>query len=128
MDSQFPNRSTLYSKKVLLVDRCQATREVRAATLRRHGIEVHTPENLAGARSLWQPQVYDLILLDVRRQLPGEALEFYEHIKGKSPQERVAFLVGSPVYLSRTWPDEVKARAGEPPQWAEAVKRFLTAA
>jgi DNA-binding response OmpR family regulator len=64
MGPQSPNRSNLYSKKVLLVDRCQATRGVRAAVLRRHGIEVHTCENLSGARFLWQPQVYDLILLD----------------------------------------------------------------
>jgi len=30
----------LADKKVLLIDRCQATREVRAAVLRTHGVEV----------------------------------------------------------------------------------------
>jgi hypothetical protein len=29
--------------------------------------------------------VYDLILLDVRKHLPGESLEFYEQIKDAAP-------------------------------------------
>ena len=64
-------------------------------------------DSFSGARFLWRPNVYDLILLDVRRHLPGEALEFYEQIKTASPKEHFAFLVGPPVYLSRTWPGEV---------------------
>jgi hypothetical protein len=67
-------------------------------------------------------------MLDVRRYSPGEALEFHEYIKGKNPGERVAFLVGPPVYLSRTWPEEMKARDEEPQQWAETVRRFMAAA
>src|SRR5712691_6740353 len=95
---QSPIRSDLHGKRVLLVDRCEATREVRAAVLQSHGVEVHATESLAGARFLWQPNVYNLILLDVRRHLSGEALEFYEWIKAASPHQRFAFLVGPPVY------------------------------
>ena len=94
MDSQSPNRSNLYSKKVLLVDRCQATREVRAAILRRHGIEVHTPENLARARFLWQPQVYDLILLTCADSFPEKHSSFMSTSKEKAPRSVSPFSSG----------------------------------
>ncbi len=38
---------------------------------------------------------------DIGWTLPGEALEFHEHIKGVSPRERIVFLVGPPVAISR---------------------------
>lgn len=118
----------LHNRKVLLIDKCQATRKVRAAVLRSHGVEVLEAENLSGAGLVWQPNVYDLVMLDVRRYSPGEVHEFHEHVKGESPRERVAFLVGPPVYLSRTWPEEAMGAEKQPRQWAEAVKRFLAAA
>ncbi len=119
-----PNSSR---KTVLLIDRCEATREVRAAVLRTHGIEVHAAADLRGARFLWKPNAYSWIFLDVRRHLPGEALEFYEQIKEASARERFAFLVGPPVYVSRTWPEEMKATDEKSQQWGETV-RFLAAA
>ena len=78
-------RSVL-GKKVLLTDRWQATCEVRAAVLRSHGVEVHAAEEISAARFLWQPNIYDLVMLDVRRYSPGETLEFYEQIKHASPR------------------------------------------
>jgi len=118
----------LPNKKVLLIDRSQPTREARASVLRAHGIEVHEADSLQAARFLWQPNVYDLILLDVRRHLPGEALEFYEQIRTASPKERFAFFVGPPVYFSRTWPGEVTEVDASQGQWGTTVGRFLTAA
>jgi response regulator RpfG family c-di-GMP phosphodiesterase len=118
----------LANKKVLLIDRNQPTRDVRVRVLQSHGVEVHTAKDLCGARFLWQPNVYDLILLDVRRDLPGEALDFYEQITTASPKEHFAFLVGPPVYLSRTWPDEVTEVDASRGQWGATVGRFLTAA
>jgi CheY-like chemotaxis protein len=116
----------LAGKKVLLIDRTQPTRDVRVNVLRSHGIEVHTADSLQAARFLWQPNVYDLILLDVRKHLPGEALEFYDQIRDASPEERFAFLVGPPVYLSRTWPGE--ARAHDTSQGKPTVRPFMDAA
>jgi CheY-like chemotaxis protein len=78
-------RPVLADKKVLLIDRCQATREVRAAVLRSRGVEVHEAEELSSARFLWQPNVYDLLMLDVRRYSPGETLEFCEQIRAQAP-------------------------------------------
>jgi PleD family two-component response regulator len=121
-------RSSLADKKVLLIDRCQATREVRAAVLRSQGVEVQEAEEISRARFLWQPNVYDLIMLDVRRYSPGEALEFYEQMKDASPQQQFAFLIGPPRYLSRTWPGEVASDDTSRGQWAETVRRFLAAA
>jgi hypothetical protein len=118
----------LANKKVLLIDRNQPTRDVRVRVLQSHGVEVHAAKDLSGARFLWHPNVYDLILLDVRRHLPGEAHEFYEQITTASPKEHFAFLVGPPVYLSRTWPGEVTEIDASRAQWGATVGRFLTAA
>jgi CheY-like chemotaxis protein len=118
----------LEGKKVLLIDPNQPTRDVRVRVLQNHGVEVRAAANFFRARFLWQPHVYDLILLDVRRHLPGEALEFYEQITTASPKEHFAFLVGPPVYLSRTWPNEVTEIDTSQGQWGATINRFLTAA
>ena len=122
------DRPALAGKKVLLIDRCQATREVRAAVLRTHAVEVHEAEEISAARFLWQPHVYDLLMLDVRRYSPAEALEFYEQIRAADPRQRIVFLLGPPKYVSRTWPDEVADDDISRGQWGETVKRFLAAA
>jgi response regulator RpfG family c-di-GMP phosphodiesterase len=122
------DRTVLANKKVLLIDRFQATREVRAAVLRSHGVEVHEAEEISAARFLWQPHVYDLVMLDVRRYSPAEALEFYGKVMHRSPHEQFVFLLGPPKYLSRTWPDEVTVDDVSRGQWGETVQRFLAAA
>jgi len=45
-------RPVLVGKKVLLIDRNQPTRDVWARVLQSHGVEVHTAEDLSGARQL----------------------------------------------------------------------------
>jgi CheY-like chemotaxis protein len=118
----------LEGKTVLLIDHNQPTRQVRASVMRNHGVEVHEADSLQAARFLWQPNVYDLILLDVRRHLPGEVLEFYEQIRTASSKERFGFLVGPPVYLSRIWLGEGTEVDASQGQWQATVGRFLTAA
>ena len=122
------DRPAFAGKKVLLIDRCQATREVRAAVLRSRGVEVREAEEISAARFLWQPNVYNLVMLDVRKYSPEETREFYEQIKGASPRQQFAFLMGPPRYLSRTWPGEVAGDDVSRGQWAETVKHFLAAA
>ena len=121
-------RPALEGKTVLLIDANQRTREVRTRVLETHGIKVCIAEDLFTARFLWKPKTYDLILLDVRRYLSGEAVEFYAQIKDASPRQRFAFLVGPPRYISPEWPTELVAAAKQPQEWAETVKRFVTAA
>jgi response regulator RpfG family c-di-GMP phosphodiesterase len=114
--------------RVLLIDSCQATRDARTQILKAHGIEVHTAENLEEARFLWRPDFYNLVLLDVRRYLPGEALDFCRLLKDISPQERIAFLLGAPRYLSLTWPEEIIDIDQGQPHWNEMVRRLAAAA
>jgi len=121
-------RSPFDGRKVLLIDEKQTTRDTRANVLRSHGVEVDAADSLQRARVLWRPRRYDLILLDVRRQFPGETLQFYEQIRDASPRQRFAFLVGPPVYLSRIWPNEVMVEFASRGQWGETVTRFLAAA
>ena len=118
----------LADKKVLLIDRFQTTREARAAVLRTHGVEVHEAEEISAARFLWQPHVYDLVMLDVRRYFPAEALEFYGEVMHRSPHEHFVFLLGPPKYVSRTWPGEVAVDDVSRGEWDETVKRLLAAA
>jgi hypothetical protein len=65
---------------------------VRAQVLQSHAVEVRLAEDLSGARFLWQPNMYDMILLAVRRHLPGEALEFYEQIRARKPKRTLRLL------------------------------------
>jgi CheY-like chemotaxis protein len=126
---QLIDRTAFGGKKVLLIDRLQATREARTAVLRSQGVEVHEAEELSTARFLWQPSVYDLVMLAVRRYYsPEDAVEFYEQIKGASPRQRIVFLTGSSKYLSRTWPGNNAAGSTSRGQWGETVKCFLVAA
>src|SRR5204863_8197992 len=74
--------SVLEGKKVLLIDNNQPTRDVRVSVLRSHGVEVEPAVDFSSARSLQRLHHYDWIFLDVRRHFPGEALQFYEQIKG----------------------------------------------
>ena len=120
-------RSLLDGKKVLLIDEKQTTRETRANVLRGHGVEVDATDSLQRARVLWRPRLYDLILLDVRGHLPGEALEFYEQIREVTPRQ-LAFLVGPPLYLSLTWPGGISLEEASRGQWEQTVKRFARAA
>ena len=116
-------RSPLETKKVLLIDLCQATREVRAAVLREHGIEVQEVEELSEARFLWQANLYDLVMLDVRRYPPGETLEFYEQIRDAYPGQSFAFFLGPPNYISRTWPCEAILDDESSLQWDQVITR-----
>jgi len=121
-------RSVFDGKKVLLIDSHQRARDVRASVLRSRGIEVDATDSLQAARPLGRPKLYDLIMQDARGYIPGEAFDFYLEVKHVNPRVRVVFLVGAPTFLSLTSPNEAMAREKEPQQWAETVRRFVTAA
>ncbi|MBZ5707145.1 MAG: hypothetical protein LAN63_17500 [Acidobacteriia bacterium] len=95
-----------WEKRVLLVGGSEFRRNLRASLLRGHGLQVEVAHNIAEGRSLWQPNTYDWVLVDIRRQMPGEALEFCQQLKKADPRQQIAFLVGPPAYVSLNWPDE----------------------
>ena len=118
----------LSDRRILLIDRCQATREVRGNVLQSHGVEVHAVEDFSEARFLWQPRTYGFVLLDVRRYPAGEVLEWCQQIKDRDPRQRIAFLVGAPTFLSLTWPGELIADDASSEQRGGTVRRFFPAA
>ncbi len=128
MRPQFPNRSSLNAKRVLLIDRCQATRAARAAVLRSRGVQVQEAAEITDAHYLWRPNAYALVMLDVRRYSSEEIQKFCAEITGTSPRQQFVFRMGSPADVSRTWPGEVAAHDPSRGQWAETVKRFVAAA
>jgi len=65
-------------------------------------VDVDVASNITEARELWRTNAYHLVLL-APRENPGAAVEFWEEIKRDKPRQRVAFLVGSPAYVSLTW-------------------------
>ena len=87
----------------------------------------YTLPTICRRHACWQPTAYDLILRDVRKHPPGETLEFYERTRDASPRERFAFLVGPPVYLSRTSLGEVSAHDASQGQWGATVRPFTDA-
>jgi hypothetical protein len=89
---------------------------------------VHEAAEISAARFLWQPNAYDLVMLDFHRYSSDETLEFYGRVKDASPAQRFAFLMGAPLYLSLTWPGEVAVDSALRGQWAEAARRVMAAA
>ena len=116
-------RPNIGGESILLVDRFHPTCQARAEFLRKRSVDVDTAENLDEARFLFQPDRYDLVLLDVRRYLPGEALDFCRLIKDIDPGQRIAFLPGPPRYLSTNWPHELVLSDELSRHWQEAVSR-----
>ena len=110
--------SIFNGKKVLLIDidPHQRARDVDAT------------DNIQTARSSWRAHAYDLILLEARGHLSGEARDFYREVKHASLRDRIVFLVGPPTYLSLTWPTDSTAAERGPQQLAGMKRRLVTAA
>jgi|SRR5690242_7963836 response regulator RpfG family c-di-GMP phosphodiesterase len=115
------------SPKVLLIDRCKRTSDVRALFLRDHGIEVEAAEELEEARFFFQSKRFDLVLLDVRRYLPGQALDFCRLVKDIDPDQLIAFLLGPPRYISVNWPEKFTATGELSRHWQAATKHAAAA-
>ena len=115
------------SRKVLLIDSFERTRDVRAIFLRHHGVEVEVAVELKEARSFFQSKRFDLVLLDVRRYLPGEALDFCRLVKDIDPDQQIAFLLGPPRYVSVNWPEKFTAADELSQHWQAATKQAAAA-
>ena len=80
--------------KILLVGDYPSHQKVRAAILEQQGYVVDTVRDAEEARTRWQPNLYDLVLVDVERN-PWAGIEFCQEIgKVASPRQQVALLVG----------------------------------
>jgi CheY-like chemotaxis protein len=94
-----PIPSAIRKKRVLLVDTSQAKRDLRAEVMRRLGIEVDCAADIPEARCWWKADFYDLVLIDMEKG-PGHRDQFCDDVRGATPPQRLAFLVGKPQYLA----------------------------
>jgi len=86
-------------KRVLLVDASQAKRDLRAEVMRKLGIDVDCAADIAEARSWWRADLYDLVLIHMEKGL-GLRDRFCADVRGATPPQQLAFLVGKPEYLA----------------------------
>ena len=86
-------------KRVLLVDGSTATRDLRADTMRKLGMDVDCAVDISEARMWWRADLYQLVLINVQNEL-GNRDKFCDDIRGATPTQSFAFLVGKPEYLA----------------------------
>ncbi len=94
-----PIPDAVKKKRVLLIDTSHAKRDLRAEVLRKLGMDVDTAADIAEARSWWRPALYGLVLINMERGR-GQRDKFCDDVRGATPPQRLAFLVGQPEYLS----------------------------
>ena len=86
-------------KRVLLVDTSPTTRDLRAEVMRRLGMEVDCAADIDEARAWWRADLYHLVLINMENKL-GHRDRFCEDVRGATPPQQLAFLVGKPAYLA----------------------------
>jgi CheY-like chemotaxis protein len=91
--------SPVKKKKVLLVDMSPAKRDLRAEIMRKLGMDVDCAADIGEARSWWRADLYNLVLINVENDL-GRRDRFCDDIRGATPPQQLAFLVGKPEYLA----------------------------
>jgi CheY-like chemotaxis protein len=94
-----PTPGGVKKKRVLLVDTCQAKRELRAEVMRKFGMDVDCAANADEARSWWKADFYDLVLINMEQSREYRD-KFCDDIRSATPPQRLAFLVGQPEYLA----------------------------
>jgi len=108
---------------ILLMDANSERRALRKKIMALHGIEVVGACDLTEATSIWHPDRYDAVLIDIRRGHYG-CITWRDEIKKEKPQQIVVFVVGKPKYielnpLARSFvSEEQDAQWGDPPRKA----------
>ncbi|HVN19324.1 MAG TPA: hypothetical protein VMU05_11140, partial [Dongiaceae bacterium] len=96
-----PTQGGVKKKQVLLVDTCQAKRELRAEVMRKFGMDVDCAANADEARSWWKADFYDLVLINMEQSREYRD-KFCDDLRSATPPQRLAFLVGQPEYLAHS--------------------------
>lgn len=89
------------NRSVLLVDANMRTREARAANLRKLGATVDAASNAATGLLQFGTGSYQLVLIDLGRDLEG-AERLAREIRLKNPSQSVGFMVEGPTLISKT--------------------------
>jgi CheY-like chemotaxis protein len=85
-------------RKILLIDANRTKQNLRAAILRNHEIEVHTASSVTDAAALWKRYLFDLVLLATEEN-SEEAGAVTAEIRRVNPRQRIALLVGPPLFI-----------------------------
>jgi len=94
-----PIPDAVKKKRVLLIDTSHAKRDLRVEVLRKLGIDVDSAADIVEARIWWRPALYDLVLINMEKGR-GQRDKFCDDLRGATPPQRLAFLVGQPEYLA----------------------------
>ncbi|HXJ90919.1 MAG TPA: hypothetical protein VMS18_29190 [Candidatus Binatia bacterium] len=123
-----PIPDTVKRKRVLLIDTSHAKRDLRAEVLRKLGMYVDSAADITEALSWWRPALYDLVLINVERG-SGQRDKFCDRVRGATPPQRLAFLVGQPEYLvdSPNADQELLMERGDEPAAIVSAKIALPA-
>lgn len=116
-------------KRVLLVDASSAKRDLRADAMRKLGVNVDCAADIAEARSWWRADLYDLVLINLEKG-SGYRDKFCDDVRGATPPQKLAFLVGKPEFLADTpgTDDESWMQAPAAPAPTADVKAVASAA
>jgi len=133
-------------RRILLVDQNRTKQTVRATILRNYEIEVHTASDITDAAILWAAHSYDLVLLAAPEN-SEEAAVASAQIRQINPRQRIALLVGPPVFIRELSGKRKKAASigenapsravenhSEPvssplastPQWQEMIQKLVS--
>ncbi|MGB7586451.1 MAG: hypothetical protein WBM11_16540 [Terriglobales bacterium] len=126
----------LYSerRRILLIDENSRKLNLLATILRNHEVEVHLASRLSDAKSLWKNIPYDLVLLAASEDSEQATLASLQIRKSK-PRQRIALLVGPPLYIreigrssdkTQPVPPPVAEETPTRPQWPEIVHRVVS--
>lgn len=122
------------TRRVLLIDQNPLKQNLRATILRNYEVEVHTATNTFDAEGLWIANAYDLILLAAGEPSHHDVAEKIRRVR---PRQRIALLVGAPIYLQEIggiprrlprvtpMPSTEVESAVMSPQWQEVVQRMI---
>jgi CheY-like chemotaxis protein len=126
LSASIPGR--VKNKRVLLLDNSSSTRDLRAETMRKLGVDVDCAADVSEARSWWRADLYNLVLIDTPTE-PKNRDKFCEDLRRATPPQQVAFLVGKPSYLSHApGEDEAEFLPGNGHQVPEDLVRAALAA
>lgn len=94
-----PLPGPLKKKRILLVDHSDSKRDLRAEIMRKVGMDVDCAADITEARVWWRADLYDLVLISAANE-HGRRDKFCADVRGATPSQNLAFLVGKPEYLA----------------------------
>ncbi|MFB3915241.1 MAG: hypothetical protein ACE14M_00810 [Terriglobales bacterium] len=116
------SRSPGPGRTALLVSSNEGLRETRASCLRGLRLQVDEVDNVSLARSLWQPDRYWLVAVDVRSELEAR---FCAEIKKLNPEQRLVVLA-EPSQVVPPCADEVVLNDFGPGKLSRVVEQWMT--